>query len=109
MGVESPVRTRILGIPVDLVDRATVRHRVRQALCESQQRRCLHLVTLNPEYVMMARREPAFADAIERADLITADGVGVVLALHLLASRVPAAWSALPGWTFSNGWWKRAL
>jgi N-acetylglucosaminyldiphosphoundecaprenol N-acetyl-beta-D-mannosaminyltransferase len=47
--------------------------------------RCCHLVTLNPEYVMEARRAPAFAVALRAADLVTADGIGVVVAARLLA------------------------
>lgn len=46
-----------------------------------------HLVTLNPEYVMLARRDPAFRLAIERADLVVADGIGVVRAASLLYGR----------------------
>lgn len=80
----APERPKILGIPVDVADREAVRGRIRQVLCDVHQRRCAHIVTLNPEYVMMARRNRAFAQAVESADLITADGVGVTIALHLL-------------------------
>jgi len=43
-----------------------------------------HVVTLNPEYVMLARRDPAFREAISRAEMVVADGVGVSLATRLL-------------------------
>lgn len=40
-----------------------------------------HLVaTVNPEFVMRARREPAFARVLESADLCLPDGTGVVWA-----------------------------
>ena len=45
---------------------------------------CRHLVTLNPEYVMMTRRDPAFRAALQGADRVTADGVGIVLAARWL-------------------------
>ena len=45
---------------------------------------CRHLVTLNPEYVMMARHDPAFRSSLQRADRTTADGIGVVLAARWL-------------------------
>lgn len=41
-------------------------------------------MTLNPEYVMLARRDRAFREALRRADLVTADGIGIVLAARWL-------------------------
>jgi N-acetylglucosaminyldiphosphoundecaprenol N-acetyl-beta-D-mannosaminyltransferase len=41
-------------------------------------------VTVNPEFVMAARRDPVFAAALRAADLATPDGVGIVLAGRLL-------------------------
>jgi N-acetylglucosaminyldiphosphoundecaprenol N-acetyl-beta-D-mannosaminyltransferase len=75
-------RLDLLGVPLD--------PRARQASVEAieallaRESGCAHVVTLNPEYVMAARRNPAFAAAIERADLVLADGAGVVLAARLL-------------------------
>lgn len=40
--------------------------------------------TVNPEFVMEARGDPAFRDLLNRADLATPDGVGIVLAARLL-------------------------
>ena len=45
--------------------------------------RCRHVATVNPEYVMAARSDPAFAAALRAADLNTVDGVGVLLAAWL--------------------------
>lgn len=47
------------------------------------------VVTLNPEMVMAARRDAALRAILQRADLVVADGVGIVLAARLLG--VPAA------------------
>ncbi|MYC94442.1 MAG: WecB/TagA/CpsF family glycosyltransferase [Caldilineaceae bacterium SB0661_bin_32] len=48
--------------------------------------------TVNPEFIMTARRQPAFAQALAAADLCTPDGVGVLWAARLagihLAERV---------------------
>ena len=41
------------------------------------------VVTLNPEMVMAARRDPAFRAVIEQAALVTPDGVGMTLAARL--------------------------
>jgi N-acetylglucosaminyldiphosphoundecaprenol N-acetyl-beta-D-mannosaminyltransferase len=47
-----------------------------------------HIITLNPEMVMAARRDPLLAAAILRADLTTADGVGVTWAARLHGRRL---------------------
>ena len=43
-----------------------------------------HIVTANAEIIYRAYREPEFFALLEKADLITADGAGVVLAARLL-------------------------
>jgi N-acetylglucosaminyldiphosphoundecaprenol N-acetyl-beta-D-mannosaminyltransferase len=40
------------------------------------------VITLNPEMVMMARRNPAFSSALESAALVVPDGIGLVRALR---------------------------
>ena len=75
-------RVNLLGVPLD--PRSTA-----ESLCDllsllEDSASCGHVVTLNPEYVMAALEAPAFLAAIERADLIVADGAGVVAAARLL-------------------------
>lgn len=76
-------RVQILGLPVhdltlpELVDR--IRLWVR-----AEPDRLHQIVTLNPEMVMAARRLPAFRAVVEQAAVVTADGVGIVLAARLL-------------------------
>jgi N-acetylglucosaminyldiphosphoundecaprenol N-acetyl-beta-D-mannosaminyltransferase len=49
----------------------------------------LHQVcTVNPEFVMEARRNQAFRQLLNTADLATPDGVGIVIASHLLGRPV---------------------
>lgn len=45
------------------------------------------VVTVNPEFVMAARRDPAFQQVLNRADLSLADGMGLVWAARLLYGR----------------------
>jgi N-acetylglucosaminyldiphosphoundecaprenol N-acetyl-beta-D-mannosaminyltransferase len=78
--------TDVLGFPVSLVRDSVVRSTVVDRV-QSHPGACFHIVTLNPEYVMAARRDPAFADAIHRANLVTADGIGVALAARLNRNR----------------------
>ena len=46
-------------------------------------------MTLNPEMVMRARRDPGLRAVIARAALVTADGVGVVWAVRLAGQTIP--------------------
>ncbi len=69
-----------------------------------------HLVTVNPEFLVEARRNSAFRRVLRQADLPLADGVGITLAARLsgtpLRARVPgvdlvvrlAQESARQGW-----------
>jgi N-acetylglucosaminyldiphosphoundecaprenol N-acetyl-beta-D-mannosaminyltransferase len=46
-------------------------------------------VTLNPEQVMQARADTSIRGVIERAEIVTADGVGITLALRLRSEEQP--------------------
>ncbi|MEW6047908.1 MAG: WecB/TagA/CpsF family glycosyltransferase, partial [Bacillota bacterium] len=52
-----------------------------------------HVVTLNPEMVMRARKDPGLAGVVSRAELVVPDGIGVVWAARMLGrpalGRVP--------------------
>ncbi len=45
---------------------------------------CRQICTVNPEFVMEARRNSVFAGALNRADLRVPDGVGILAAARLL-------------------------
>ncbi|MDI3257716.1 MAG: WecB/TagA/CpsF family glycosyltransferase [Kyrpidia sp.] len=47
------------------------------------------VVTVNPEGVMLARRHSRLADVVRRADLVTADGIGVVMASAWMGTPLP--------------------
>lgn len=58
------------------------------------------VVTLNPEFIVQSRTQPEFVRAITQADLVTADGVGIVYAAGQLAgANVPRA----PGMDIARG------
>jgi N-acetylglucosaminyldiphosphoundecaprenol N-acetyl-beta-D-mannosaminyltransferase len=48
-----------------------------------------HVVTLNPEMIMIARRDPVFRVVVERADLTPPDGVGLLIAARLRGEMLP--------------------
>jgi N-acetylglucosaminyldiphosphoundecaprenol N-acetyl-beta-D-mannosaminyltransferase len=60
-----------------------------------------HLViTANPEMVMKARGDQLLAEIMERADLVVADGIGVVWAARFLGKPVP---ERIPGIELAEG------
>lgn len=44
------------------------------------------IVTANPEIIMLARQDQDFADCLRQARMITADGIGIVIASRLLGT-----------------------
>ena len=85
-------RAHILGCPVDVVDMANAVQRlvdlVEARRAEPSTPPAL-VVTLNPEMVMQAQREPDFRALLEGAALLVPDGIGVVMALRRRGHPVP--------------------
>jgi N-acetylglucosaminyldiphosphoundecaprenol N-acetyl-beta-D-mannosaminyltransferase len=103
-------RIDILGVGVHDCDEACAAATVEAFLREEPSR--LHQVcTVNPEFVMEARRNPAFRRLLNSVDLATPDGAGIIAAGKLLrrpfAGRATgvalverlAAMSARDGWS----------
>lgn len=83
----TPGSTRILGVRVDAVDPEGTLDRIGELLAQGG----THLVaTVNPEFIMRARRDPGFARVLESADLCLPDGWGVMWAARRLGSPLPA-------------------
>ena len=102
-------RFTLLGVPVDPITQAQAIDWVAAAIQEGRPRL---VISVNPERVMQASREPALAGILNGADLALADGAGVQWAArrlgHPLPERVPgvdfvqalAARGAQEGWRF---------
>jgi N-acetylglucosaminyldiphosphoundecaprenol N-acetyl-beta-D-mannosaminyltransferase len=70
-------QARVLGVRVDCLDMRATLDRIEQLVAAGGS----HTVaTVNPEFIMRARRDPEFARVLESADLCLADGTGVVWA-----------------------------
>ncbi len=85
------IRTTVAGAPVDALTRTGAEAALREALRTG---RGVTALSVNPEIVLAARRDPALAEALARAVLLLPDGTGVVWALllrGLAAERVPGA------------------
>jgi N-acetylglucosaminyldiphosphoundecaprenol N-acetyl-beta-D-mannosaminyltransferase len=57
-------------------------------MCEPRTRTC-HVVTVNAQFVQLARSEARFAEVIRRADLSVADGVSLVWASRFMGQPLP--------------------
>ena len=72
----------VLGVRVDRVTQQQVLDRVDSLIADyhasQQQTACQQLVTVNPEFVMAAQRNPIFCQCINEAALVMPDGIGVV-------------------------------
>ena len=76
-----PDRIDVLGCPLDIMPPDALTRWIETMLAGAS---LAHLVTLNPEYVVRARHDPAFSAAIRKADLVVADGIGVARAARYL-------------------------
>ena len=74
------MRKRILEQPIDVITKSEAVYRVEAALNNSRK---LKIVTLNPEMVIEANKNFEFQSAINNANLIVADGTGILWALKL--------------------------
>jgi len=102
-------RFTLLGIPVDALTEAEAVDWVARAIAEGRPRL---VISVNPERIMHAGRDPAFAAVLRRADLALADGAGVLWAARRLGHPLPgrvagvdfvralAARGATDGWRF---------
>lgn len=63
------------------------------------------VVTANPEMVMLAKEDQLLGEILERADLVVADGIGVVWASRILGDPVP---ERIPGIELAEGLLHRA-
>jgi N-acetylglucosaminyldiphosphoundecaprenol N-acetyl-beta-D-mannosaminyltransferase len=81
----TPTAAAILGVRVDDVTYAEALDTLRAAIVA----RVPHVVTTpNPEFVMLARRDPDFQAVLNRAALNIPDGIGLVLAARLAGERL---------------------
>lgn len=77
----------ILGVTIHEVDFEQTLTQMQGWIERTQEDRvenCRQICTVNPEFVMEARRNPTFAAVLNRADLRVPDGVGILAAARLL-------------------------
>ncbi len=79
-------RVDVLGVGFDRVHASEAVELLVGRLARGQRS---FVVTANPEFVMLARREPDVAAIARSADLVVADGTGVLVASRLLGDPLP--------------------
>lgn len=88
-----PLTLTILNTPVHRVSKADVLALVRGWLNDGT--RLHQIATTNPEFVMLAQRDPDFRHILRQADLCIPDGVGLLYAARWLGTplieRVPGS------------------
>lgn len=88
--VATPPRRQILGQRVDDLSWEDCLALLGRWSQDPLDRPCRQVITLNPEHVMAARRDARFHRAIEAADLVTCDGVGLAWAGRILGQPLRA-------------------
>lgn len=88
---DAPESVSVLGVRVDRVSQEQALERIMHIVAQQRELHlpCQQLITVNPEFVMAARRDTAFRQAINAAALVVADGVGVVWATRYLGAATP--------------------
>lgn len=82
-------RVDVLGVFFDRLDLAGATARILERLDRGQR---TFVITANPEFVMLAHRDPEVAALAREADIVIADGTGVVVGSRVLGDalrRVP--------------------
>lgn len=93
-----PPRLSLMDFPLDPVTLDQTLALLSHWMFKEKRPHCV--VTLNPEFIVQAQTQPEFAAAIAEAELVTADGVGIVWAAkELLGVQVPRA----PGYDIVRG------
>lgn len=102
-----PMRTDILGVPIDAVTRNQAMERIKAAFLAKKTP--YFIVTPNPEFVVLAQKDPEFRAVLNKADLAIPDGVGLLWAARrrgrALPERVTGADLAVDvcGWAAEEG------
>ena len=79
-------RVDILGVGFDRIDLAGAAERVIERHAAEKR---TFVITANPEFVMLARRDAELGEIARGAELVVADGTGVLLASRMLGDPLP--------------------
>lgn len=80
-------RIRVLERPIDALTQEEALEIIRRNW--KNRDRVMHIITANPETIYCCGRDKTLEQCMEEADMVTADGTGVVLASRLMGSPLP--------------------
>lgn len=80
-------KIKILGVDVDDISPEVASEKILELAKEPN--RGKYVVTVNPEFVMLAHRNREFGEILAKSDLSLADGVGVAISKLILGGKVP--------------------
>lgn len=72
--------TKVLNCRVDLINGENALLKAKEAIDDNKN---FHIITINPEMIMNAQKNPCFFEILNNSNLNIVDGVGVSLALKL--------------------------
>ena len=84
--IQFPASCSILGVRVDALTYPDLLARIAAFIVEGTPHQ---IATVNPEFVMEARRNPTFAAVLAQTDLCLADGVGLLWAARRMGQPLP--------------------
>jgi N-acetylglucosaminyldiphosphoundecaprenol N-acetyl-beta-D-mannosaminyltransferase len=88
-----PTPALVAGVRVDRISQLQTLDAIEQIIALRRQQNgqlpCQQVVTVNPEFLMVAQRNNEFRRAINEAALVVADGMGIVWATRYLREPVP--------------------
>ncbi len=85
--LERDKRLRILDVPVDSITYQTWLLEIDRWIRAGGRAR--HVCTVNPEFIMIAQRDPIFFAILQRAAICVPDGVGLLWASRFLGAPLP--------------------
>ena len=80
-------RLSVLGVPVDAITYASWLGEIDRWIREGGSAR--HVCTVNPEFIMIAQKDPIFFAILQRAAICVPDGVGLLWASRHLGAPLP--------------------
>jgi N-acetylglucosaminyldiphosphoundecaprenol N-acetyl-beta-D-mannosaminyltransferase len=81
------IRPHILGVPADPITFEDMLRHMEEWIHVGD--RLHHICTINPEFIIIAQRDPEFFAVLQESDLNVIDGWGTVWALRLRGIQVP--------------------
>ena len=79
-------KVNILGVRVDKYTIEEAADKIIGYMQNGERRKCVY--TPNSEIIMMAYKDKSFCDVLNRADILSADGIGVVYASKILRNPI---------------------